>query len=190
MLLAGPYALAEPRPIEVPDTDQLGIIGPLVATGSGTNQKLVNLKTGLPSGARGPLNHSAVATAIGAEVIILQGDRGALGNIGPTGAQGPAGTPGIRGANGLNGSSGSPGNPGPAGLSAFDLWKLETGQTQATPADFFSALRGQDGTSGASGRNAEFPNRQMKGLVKSLIPGGDAWCGPGEYLVEIGRAHV
>jgi hypothetical protein len=193
-LLAGPHAFAEPRPTITSDPEQiseLGIIGPLITTGSGANQRLVNLKTGLPSGSRGPLQNSAVPMALGAEVIVLQGERGAMGNIGPVGQQGPAGAPGIRGSNGLNGSAGAAGAAGQAGsdgLDAFNLWKLETSQPNASLSEFFAQFRGSDGSNGANGANgkdAEFPEGSMTGLVQTLIPNSEASCGPGEYQVAV-----
>ena len=196
-MLVGGQALAEPQPILGPDFKQesdSGIIGPMVTSGFGANQRLVNLNTGLPSGARGPLQNSSVPMALGAEVIVLQGERGAMGNIGAPGEQGPAGTPGIRGANGFNGGNGLPGGPGEAGsdgLDAFSIWKAQTGRTNASVTEFLSAIRGSDGSNGASGANgkdAEFPEESMTGLVQALIPNSGDQCGFGQYQVAVSNA--
>ena len=196
-MLAGGQALAEPQPSLSPGFQQesdSGIIGPLVTSGSGANQRLVNLNTGLPSGARGPLQISSVPTALGADVIVLQGERGAMGNIGASGEQGPAGAPGIRGANGLNGGNGLPGSPGEAGsdgLDAFSIWKAQTGRASASVADFLNAIRGSDGANGANGANgkdAEFPEESMTGLVQALIPNSGDQCGFGQYQVAVSNA--
>lgn len=205
-LLLGSQAVAEPRPSLSPDSDPaaaLGIIGPLVTSGTGADRRLVNLKTGLPSGIRGPLENSSVPTGLGADVIILQGERGAAGDLGAVGQQGPAGAPGIRGSNGLNGAPGSVGQAGVSGtdgLDAFTIWKLQSGRTNASIADYLASLRGFDGTSGSNGANgsdgldgsdgkdAEFPEESMTGLVQSLIPNSspqDAKCAVGEYQVSV-----
>jgi hypothetical protein len=200
-MLLGGHAVAEPRPLNPTDGGgtaqnqaRTGPIGPLVSTGLVADQKIVSLRTGLPSGSRGPLQSSAIPVNLGAEVIVLQGERGAMGNIGPVGAQGPAGAPGIRGANGLNGSPGlngqigGPGQPGSDGADAFSIWKEQTGRLNATVSEFFASLQGAPGANGANGKDAVFPEGSMTGLVQTLIPNSESRCGFGEYQVAVANS--